>query len=391
MRDPATAAAGRRADAAEAGSGGDKREPAAGGAAPANANDDTEADLDAGVGEPSASCAPFELPADCETTAPRTAPSSLHCTALYAELERGLLACGLLEYTPAYELWSDGAVKRRWVSLPAGASIDTSDPDAFAFPVGTQFWKEFRVPVNGDLRRAETRYLRKEDAGWVYTTYVWSEDGRSAKQQNYGVSNWAGSGHIIPTRDQCVACHAGRSDMVLGWDALLLGPGAKGLHIGDLNVAAPDAEDAGVPADGTVPPGDEIERAALGYLHVNCGVSCHNCSGVARARNTGLYLDLPTGRHIDAAEAPAVTTAINRVPMLTAAVYEIPAPPEGSFYELLPGSSARSLLLARMKIRGLPASMPPMASKKVDDAGIAAVTAWIEHMTEERGYPAAAP
>jgi hypothetical protein len=316
-----------------------------------------------------------------------SSPLSLHCAGLYADIERGIVACGLTEYAPAYELWSDGAVKRRWVSLPSDARVDTSDPDAFVYPVGTRFWKEFQVLKDGELHRAETRLLRKVERGWVFTTYVWTLDGGSATATNNGVSNWQRTGHTVPTRDQCVDCHGGRRDLVLGWDPVLLGPGARGVHFEDL---LGDDEDAGTPALPTTPPGDAVEQAALGYLHVNCGVSCHNDTIDARARDTALNLRLATGRSDSVLQTPAFA-AINKPPTGNAPFFELEAPPEGEFYDVLPGSPARSLLLARMLVRDHPAQMPPLASNVADEAGAAAVKAWIEQMTPERGYPAPAP
>ena len=352
---------------------------------PAESEPDQEEE-DAGSA-PLPECLPFELPADCPEVTGLSSPLSLHCAGLYADLPRGIVACGLTEYAPAYELWSDGAVKRRWVSLPEGARVDTTDPDAFVYPVGTRFWKEFQVMSKGELRRAETRLLRKVERGWVFTTYVWSADGRSATATNNGVNNWERTGHTVPTRDQCVDCHGGRSDLVLGWDPVLLGPGARGVHYEDL-LASDD--DAGTPAVPTTPPGDAVEQAALGYLHVNCGVSCHNETIDARARDTALNLRLATGRNDSVLETPAFS-AVNKLPTGNAPFFELTAPPEGPFYDVLPGSPARSLLLARMLVRDHPAQMPPLASNITDEAGANAVRTWIEQMTPERGYPTPAP
>ena len=65
---------------------------------------------------------------------------------------------GLRPYTPVYPLWADGLVKRRWLDLPAGKKIDTSDMDHWSFPVGTRFWKEFATPSGTVL---ETRLIEK--------------------------------------------------------------------------------------------------------------------------------------------------------------------------------------------------------------------------------------
>ncbi|MET0391226.1 MAG: hypothetical protein ABW321_34960 [Polyangiales bacterium] len=344
---------------------------------------------DGGAEDDAGSAGPGELPCGVPVLPPECAgqdgqegpalPSDLRCTGLYADFAQRQLACGLIEYTPAYELWSDGALKRRWASIPAGAPVDTSNPISFVYPIGTQFWKEFQVRVNGQLQPAETRLLRKLDGGWTFTTYVWSESGDSAIATNTGVADWAGSGHTVPTRDQCIECHAGRPDRVLGWDALLLAEGARGVPP---ELWPRDDADAGAAPS---IPGDEVERAALGYLHVNCGVSCHNDTLEARARDTGLLMQLPAAGLASVQDTP-IAAAINKRPTGNAPVQELPEPPEGSFFDLLPLSPARSLVLARMSVRSHPAQMPPLASNQPDPDGIARVTAWITQMTPERGY-----
>jgi hypothetical protein len=59
------------------------------------------------------------------------------------------IAEGVRPFSPQYPLWADGATKLRWVSLPKGGTIDAKDPDAWRFPVGTRFWKQFSF---GDRR-----------------------------------------------------------------------------------------------------------------------------------------------------------------------------------------------------------------------------------------------
>src|SRR5437588_3047152 len=50
---------------------------------------------------------------------------------------------GISAYTPQFALWADTATKRRWIYLPPGAQIDTSNMDYWVFPMGTKIWKEF--------------------------------------------------------------------------------------------------------------------------------------------------------------------------------------------------------------------------------------------------------
>ena len=53
---------------------------------------------------------------------------------------------------PAYELWSDGALKRRWIRLPPDGRIDTSDMDSWVFPIGTQFGSALQPTSLADSR-----------------------------------------------------------------------------------------------------------------------------------------------------------------------------------------------------------------------------------------------
>ena len=89
-------------------------------------------------------------------------PDDLRCTGLYTDWSAKALAPSVQPYTPAFTLYSDGASKARWISLPAGGQIVTSDLDNWVFPVGTKIWKEFSV---GGVR-VETRLAWKTDAQW---------------------------------------------------------------------------------------------------------------------------------------------------------------------------------------------------------------------------------
>ncbi|AGP36292.1 hypothetical protein SCE1572_18425 [Sorangium cellulosum So0157-2] len=350
-------------------------------------------EVDAGPdGSDEPACVEYAMPADVDCGAPLDGvlPVDLRCTGLYGDFDERELACGVLEYKPAMELWSDGAAKRRFVSIPKGQRVDVSNPDAFVYPEGTQFWKEFRVKgADGALRMAETRLLRKMAAGWVYTSYVWSEDERQAiqMQNDFGVPDLYGTGHMVPTRDQCKECHVGRADFVLGWDALMLGPGAEGVTRESL-VALGVIEDAS-PLALTIP-GDEVERQALGYLHANCGVSCHNDLPESAAHDTGLYLRLEAGELGSVAATDAVQTGMNKRPAENAKYEGLKNPDPANWYDIRPGDPSRSLLVARQELRGFEGQMPRIATRQVDNTGLQLVTQWIQGMTEPN-YPPPGP
>ena len=249
------------------------------------------------------------------------APQNLQDTGLYADFKTLAVDPKHLAFTPQYPLWSDGAAKRRWLSLPDGGVIDGSDPDAWVFPIGTRFWKEFAFGA----QRVETRYLeRQADGQWLYAAYAWSPDGREAvlvsqKGRRNAYQLVAERSHMIPGVNDCKACHEGGRSEILGFSTLQLSrdrdPDAlhaeprsfpdvdvnylieKGLLVGfpqTLAKAAPRIDAASA-----------TERAALGYMHGNCG-HCHNDQGPLK--NLGLFL-----RHISADRTqPAVTTTIGQ-------------------------------------------------------------------------------
>ncbi|MET0287811.1 MAG: hypothetical protein ABW352_25205 [Polyangiales bacterium] len=330
---------------------------------------------DARVVEEDASTATPDAGLDCSPPADGVLPRNLHCTGLYKSGTE--LADGLVQYTPKYVLWSDDAEKRRFVSLPPGTKVDVSNPDAFVYPEGTKFWKEFSVRgSDGVSRRAETRLLQKGPDGWLYTSYVWNAAETQALQMDNtnGVPDLkvGGTSHIVPTRDQCNECHGGRDDQILGWDAIML-----------------DADGTGVTPEWLAPliegelprqiiPGNAVEKAALGYLHANCGISCHNDNPAAKARDSGLFLRLEVGE-LSSVRSTDAWKAINKQPSPNAKLDGLPTI-QGSWVGIRPGDPDRSLLIARQRIRGFESQMPRIGTNIVDEQGTQTVADWIKAM-----------
>src|SRR5687768_2174017 len=115
-----------------------------------------------------------DAPADAPIDADPNNPPTLVDTGLCTDAACTQIAPGIVPYTPRWELYSDGATKKRWIYLPPGTKIDTSDMDFWQFPVGTKLWKEF----TRDGVRVETRLVMRIGAGntsqdWFYVAYVW--------------------------------------------------------------------------------------------------------------------------------------------------------------------------------------------------------------------------
>jgi hypothetical protein len=72
----------------------------------------------------------------------------------------------LLPYEVNTPLWSDGALKQRWIDLrKAAGKIGFNESVPWDFPAGTVFVKHFELEITNDVpasrRRIETRLLVK--------------------------------------------------------------------------------------------------------------------------------------------------------------------------------------------------------------------------------------
>jgi len=301
-----------------------------------------------------ADTAPEEVP-------PPPVPKTLAETGLYSDFAAKTLAPGVLAYDVRFPLWSDGADKARFLLVPAGKTIVTTDVDHWVYPVGTKAWKEFRV--GGKL--VETRFLEKTGEGpigWRYGAYVWSADGTSATAAPSGVVNALGTTHDVPDQAACENCHSGTADGLIGPGAIQLSDDKGTLA----NLASKGLFDK-APTGTFAVPGTGVVQEVLGYLHGNCGY-CHSDKG-RWATVRALRLKVPVGI-TDPAKTPTYLTTINK-PMAHA------DPAGNPFIGVVPGDASKSHLYMRITKRDFWA-MPPVGSKVVDDAAAAKVKSWIE-------------
>lgn len=306
-------------------------------------------------------CSSYRLPPLSPAVA--ALPERLSQTGLYQDAALSQLAPELREYTPAHELWSDGASKRRWLRLPPDTRIDTSDMNAWGFPVGTQLWKEF----SEHGRRVETRLLeRVEDSadGWVAVAYVWNEAGTDAMARPDGAEDVLQTSHDVPGARACMTCHGGQRQRVLGFSALQLSHPARSeadwtlerlVHAGLLSTP---------PAAPITIPGTASEVAALGYLHANCG-SCHNRERAGDGRYFRPPPRLDLWLRVEELATPAAT-----------ATYR------SSIGELVvPGAAEESRLFRRFTHASwFRRRMPPLGSEVLDANGTRILARWIDEL-----------
>jgi len=278
-------------------------------------------------------------------------------------------------------LWTDGATKRRWLSLPPGTYIDASRPNAWTFPIGTRLWKEFSFG-----RAVETRYIeRLRDGQWLYATYIWNEAGTNATLAPAdGVRGLPAEGapngrYNVPGEFDCRACHEGAAVPVLGFSALQLSPDRDPLAPHADAFSATDLR--GLVARGLVrnlPPelvaaapritaSSAVERAALGYLHGNCG-HCHNADGSPVPVDARFAQDVSLGAKSSEQVLRSLLDASSR--------FRAPGLARDARV-VAPGRPEASTLLWRIRSTNPQSQMPPLGVRALDREALDLLKRWI--------------
>ncbi len=291
-------------------------------------------------------------------------PSKLSETGLFVDMKNETPAPGVRAYQPKYVLWADGATKNRWVYLPPGKTIDTSDMDFWVYPVGTKVWKDFAL--NG--KRIETRYLHKvADDEWTMVAYQWNDEQTEALAVPDGVQNANGTPHDIPQQSDCNFCHGNMPDKLLGVTAIQLSHDLPGMKLADLisenRLTLP-------PAGNFQIPGAPVAEKALGYLHANCG-HCHNPNSSVSVRVS-----------LDLWESTIALDTVEHTTAFRSAVLQ-PNSVLPDLHIIEPGKPDQSEMFLRISRRGpggIVTQMPPIATETVDQNGVGLIRAWIESM-----------
>jgi hypothetical protein len=298
------------------------------------------------------------------------APQMLSQTGLYANTATKQLAPNVSEFAPQFVLWSDGAVKTRWVYLPP-CPVDNTDEDHWQVPVGTRFWKEFVAgkKIGGELVRVETRLIHRYGPGpadFLFVTYQWNEEETDATlvEAFSGVEDANDTNHDIPGASLCSQCHGSLPGHILGFSAIQLSHVGPGETMATLS----NAGKLKFPkASGYQVPGNPIERAALGYLHANCG-NCHHPAG------TGMGIDSMRLRLLT-----SNTTVESTFTYDTAVDDNTTTFMPGQIKRIDPGNPDNSCIPIRMSVRD-GSQMPPIATEVVDTEGLDLIRTWIENM-----------
>ena len=313
------------------------------------------------------------------------APARLSETGLYRR--DGVVDERNRPFTPQYPLWSDGAVKNRWVFLPPGTTIDTRDDSAWEFPVGTRFWKEFTF--NG--RKVETRILWKATAtNWIAASYLWNDEQTDATlASDLGEPDVApvssSRRHSIPSTSDCLACHGAKRTEPLGFNPLQLSTDRdpNAIHAEPLSPGSVTLDSlvrdglisqTSIGAPPRVRTANAATRTMLGYLSANCG-SCHRGDGEIAVQVPSLRYDQML-RDGDAVAASLIGRATS---------WQVPGVRDGGSVLIDAAAPESSAMLVRMRSRSPSSQMPPLGTVLRDDGAIEMMRQWIARDLAGRG------
>lgn len=310
----------------------------------------------------------------CLARAPEMMPERLSDLGCFVDADLERPASHLIPFAPNAPLWTDGAHKDRFVSLPAGASIELDDSGDFVLPVGSVLIKTFTL----EGKRIETRLLVRHEDRWRGYPYRWNDaqdeavlvpEGGEVERAFSDGRSWT-----IPSSNSCASCHNAETHVALGLSLAQLNgdlryDGAEASenqleHLEHLGVLP----ELGFPTEALPKLADyRDERAPLhdrarAYLHANCS-SCHTapenlCSGDLR-----WTADL---------QQMGVCDIEPKLPL--------PQAPQ-QIRLLAPGEPDNSAILLRLAMEpGTAGAMPPLGRAHLDSQGIALVREFIESL-----------
>jgi uncharacterized repeat protein (TIGR03806 family) len=312
-------------------------------------------------------------------------PKLLSQTGAFASLKKLKPADFLIPYSVNSPLWSDGAVKSRWMALPENSKIHFAPTGEWNFPAGTVFVKTFELPVDDAnpqiLRRLETRLLVRDTNGAVYgASYKWRADNSDADLVTAGITEpvtiKTSTGARVqkwfyPGRQDCLTCHTPASGGVLGVKTRQLDGDFKypngvtdnqlrawnnaGLFDAKLNEAEIPHFDKLVAVTDTAAP---LSLRARSYFDANCS-QCHRPGGVESFFDA--RFDTPLDKQ-DFINGPI----------------ENPLGISGAKI-IVPGDISKSVLFHRISVTGN-LQMPPLARNVDDTNAIQTITQWIDSL-----------
>jgi uncharacterized repeat protein (TIGR03806 family) len=319
---------------------------------------------------------------------PENLPALLSQTGAFRSLADLTPAPGFVPYDVNTPLWSDGALKRRWLGLPPGDAITFAPTGEWSFPPGTVAVKHFDLPLDDTnpsvTRRLETRLLVVDETGNGYgVTYRWRPDGSDAdllgdgRTETFTIKTAAGTRSqtwSYPGRADCLACHTPAARFVLGVKTRQLNRPYRYPETGIsdnqlrtwnyLGMFDPPLDEGRIATFSRLVPVTDtrasLQERARSYLDANCA-HCHRPGHPVQANFDARY-DTPLADQ-GLLNAPTASDSLG-----------MPGP-----QVVTPRNPARSMLSHRLE-RADNFRMPPVGRNMPDPDAIRTLQEWIAQM-----------
>ncbi|WP_344675838.1 SO2930 family diheme c-type cytochrome [Sphingobacterium kyonggiense] len=291
----------------------------------------------------------------------------------------------LINYDLSSALFTDYAIKDRYIVLPTGKKMKFINNEELDFPDSTMIIKNFSYRNQEDqIIRIETRLMFKDPADhqWKVMNYLWNEQQTDALKHIRGASlpislkddqgKMHQTNYMVPNTNDCKRCHIRDSKLIP------IGPKARNMnytrtgqkqnqlaklaedgHLSNL----PDLQSVEVLPNWIDKANYSLEQRARAYLDINCA-HCHRTGG--DAFNTGLFLSYN--------EADTVRLGYYKGPVSAG------SGAGGLDYDLVPGHPDKSILYYRMNSTEPGTAMPELARTLIHQEGVDLIKSWIKEL-----------
>ena len=323
-------------------------------------------------------------------------PPTLTATGAFSDLATLTPSAGVVPYNLNLRFWSDHADKTRFFALKNATDMVTYSEDGlWEAPAGGIWVKHFDMDLDltnpgTNVRRLETRFIVKTEDDFYGVSYKWNTaqteatlvgaEGDSISLPNITESDGSlrtpQQTWFIPSRGECRTCHTNDNQVMLGFNTRQMNlPGSiAGVSGNFLELLYEsgylDKGDNDAPIAANLPkyytPDDtsaNLEERVRSYLAVNCSYC-----------------------HYEGTTAISVGDTWKAEPFLSIEETNILHGEGESFAAIdptdrfvIPGNPNKSMILSLAANSNGYSRMPPLATKIVDEEGIALIADWIDN------------